>query len=787
MKRFLLFVLLVIILISLSWFNKVMAQDLSQLSAQEKEALVKKYQQQIPRDKPETERYTTPPIFDSLSPLQRPRAAEKNPADPADRATHEKKSDSLTAKPAEADVLIPFEKLRPFGAELFDAPDEVIPPDEVAAADDYILGPGDQLVVQAWGRTEKEYQLTVDRDGRVFFPRAGNLTAAGLRVSEFRDRAASLLRGIYADIELSVSLGKIRSIRIFLTGEVKQPGAYTVSSLTSLFNALYLAGGPNERGSMRSIRLMRNGLAVAELDLYQFLLAGDNRSDIRLQSGDVIFVPVTGARAAIRGQIHRPAIYELKGAQSLRSLLVTAGNGTADAFLGRIMIERVAGNTGWEVLDADLATDSAAPGPHMHDGDRVTVFSIFQAKTNMVAAFGQVKHPGYFERNDSSTLADLIIRAGLQEYDVHRERANLFRRFPDWRTEVIPVNIDSVLSGSSNHNLCLQDRDSLHIYSIPDVSWEKTVHIDGEINRPGPYPYYDGMTVSDAIFLAGSFTRAASRLQAEIGRVAADGTVTLIYVSLANGEADQTVLMAEDRVYIRQIPQWQLHRTVALEGEVNYPGEYLLQGNTETLYQLLQRAGGFTPNAFPRGIVFERRSIGSSLTRLRVPSLLEKTNPIIRDSVGQLSRSQLFVYDSSSVNRIVINIDELITSHGERSDLTLQPGDRIFVPPIPSGISVLGAVSANGTITFRDRKRVSFYIKQAGDFTRHADKKGTNLIKANGAVYAGKDALSQHVDQGDIIVVPTRIASERDWTRTLTTIVSATTGLLTTALLINKL
>ena len=213
-----------------------------------------------------------------------------------------------------------FEDLRPFGTELFAGPREVSPPDDIAAADDYILGPGDNLVVSLWGQVEKEYVLTIDREGKVFIPKVGSLIAWGKALGEFQEQMRRELSRVYGDFHLGMSLGKIRSIRIYLTGEVRRPGAYTVSSLTSLFNALYLAGGPNEHGSMRQIRLMRNGKQVAEVDLYKFLLAGDNSSDVRLESGDAIFVPVVGPRVAIRGKVRRPGDLRTTGRPDRRRL-----------------------------------------------------------------------------------------------------------------------------------------------------------------------------------------------------------------------------------------------------------------------------------------------------------------------------------------------------------------------------------------------------------------------------------------------------------------------------------
>ena len=778
MNKRLLILGLVIILVCLNWFRHAKAQDLPKLNDADKAALLDKLSKPEAR-KAEKTSYRTPAIYeaDSGSLVQTP-----------DSTAAENGTLTGHGKPSHASELTPFEDLAPFGTELFQGPHEALPPDDIAASSDYVLGPGDNIIVSLWGQVENEYTLTIDREGRVFVPQAGEMVAWGRTLDEFRQQIQTKLSAIYSSFDLSVSLGKIRAIRVYLTGEVTRPGAYTVSSLTSLFNALYLSGGPNRNGSMREIRLMRNGQKAAEVDLYRFLLEGDNASDIRLESGDAIFVPVAGPRVAIRGQIRRPAIYELKGEQTARQVLALAGNATPEAYLNRVMLERVSGNDDWEVLDLDLSPQSAKPNDtSLVDGDRLTLFSVYEMKRNMVAAFGLVKHPGYYERNDSTRVSDLIERAQLQPYDVHLKRANLFRRFSDWRREVIAVDLGAVITGSGENDILLQDGDSLHVYSIQDVNWDRYVLIDGRVKHSGQYIYYDSMTVEDLIFLAGSFDRGASLYRAEIARTDSSGNVTLIDADLSNESSRRIRLEEDDRVYVRQLPNWQLHRTVKLEGEVMYPGEYVLAGRDETLYEMIARAGGTTETAFPRGTIVERASIGESLKRKRVPDLLKKSSPVVEDSLGNISRQDLFEFEPTSMDRIVLDVDRLLQSKGKVGDIALQPGDRIFVPRIPSGISVLGAVGSSGTIKFKDGEKARYYLRRAGDFSTEADKHGVRLIRANGEVYSGGGTMGKRVELGDIIVVPTKVRKERDTMKTVTTTMSALTGILTTILLIDRL
>jgi protein involved in polysaccharide export with SLBB domain len=247
------------------------------------------------------------------------------------------------------------------------------------------------------------------------------------------------------------------------------------------------------------------------------------------------------------------------------------------------------------------------------------------------------------------------------------------------------------------------------------------------------------------------------------------------------------ILQDNDELFIRRIPEWQLHRAVSIDGEVAFPGEYVLADRDETLYDLLNRCGGFTPVAFPRGIILQRPSIARTIDRMQIGTVLDKSNPLVKDTLGNLTRSKVFELDTLSVTRIALDVDAMLKSNGKSFNVTLKPGDKIFVPSIPTGISVLGAVGANGTIMYKDKKSVRYYIDHAGSFAAEADKKGTRLIKANGMVFAGGGTLGKRVDMGDVIVVPTKVKTERDLGRTLTSITGAAAGILGSILVISKL
>lgn len=780
MRKLLLFVILVIVLVSINWFRGVLAQDLSSLSPSQIEQLKRKYGNAQPATDNGPTYYESPEIFE---PDERPDAANT-----AAGPTRTPKAHDTTATGDRGDRLPEFEDLRPFGMELFDDLQEVSPPADIASADDYVLGPGDNVIVYLWGRVEREYNLTLDRDGTVFIPKVGDVIAWGLNLEQFRDRLRKHLSRAYSDFDLTVSLGKIRSIRIYVTGEVRQPGAYTVSSLTSVLNAIFAAGGPNNRGSMRAIKVMRGGEAAAVIDLYDLLLEGDNSSDIKLRTGDAVFVPVAGTRVSIRGEIKRSAVYELTGGETIGRLFKLAGRPTPQAYLDRVMLERISPQGQWEVRDLNLRCDEGGPCDNIElsDGDRITIYSIYDLRRNMIAIAGQVKHPGYYERNDSTRVADLIKRGQLQPYDVYFERADIFRRYADRRIEVIPVDLARALAGDPDNNLLLSDRDSLHVYNINDVLRNKYVHIEGEVRSPGRFPLYESMTVGDLIFLSGSFNRSADLQQAELARVDSLGGVSIVPLTLADSTGMRMPLQEDDHLYIRRIPDWEQDRSITVAGEVQFPGTYWLKRRDESLYDILTRAGGFTPAAFPKGLVFERQSIREELRRQRISHLIEQSQPITLDSLGHPVADRVFKYQPESMNRIIIDIEQILATDGTEGDVIMQPGDHIFVPTIPSGVSVMGAVGANGTLRYVQDRSVRDYISRAGNFTRQADKNGTRLMRADGEVLAD-GVLGKKVELGDMIVVPSEIKRDRDWLKTVSSVVAAAAGAVTSVYLISKL
>lgn len=738
-----------------------------------------------------TEKYKSPEIFEDTL------ANSDELGEPISR----KESDSIDAVYSVSDKRLDREEavsdkvtLRPFGYDMFtERSADFAPPEIATVPPSYKIGPGDNLLVSMWGRVDMEFDLTVNREGRVFIPKAGDIVCYGLSLDELQKRFHERLSKVYSEFKLSVTLGKIRTIKVYVYGEVKQPGGYTLSSLSTLFNALYAARGPNERGSMRKVRLLRGGETVSHVDLYDFLLSGDSSDDSKLESEDVVFVPLAGEMVTVNGEVRRPAIYELTGGEQIDEVIALAGGVKPTAYENRVMIDRISDNDSRKILDVDLASQSETDSPVvMQGGDEITVFSIDEIHDNVVFLAGHVKHPGAYQCEERPTVSDLIFEGDQLYKDTYLRRADLIRTNSESKQELIPIDLESIVSGDLSKNLQLQPMDSLVVYSIDDVTRDKSVTIKGEVTEPGEYRLFDNMGLSDLIFRAGNLTRKAFTLSAEIARLNADGVTELIQVDLSklleeNDRSYDIRLAEDDQIFIRTIPDWKNQRTVTVEGEVRFPGEYALSHRGETLFDVIQRAGGLTERAFPKGAVFTRVNIAENLRRTNISDIIAKSAPLKEDSAGNVNPELFFDVKPENMNRIVIDLETALLSGHNGGNLSLRPGDRIFVPEAPSGVQVMGAVAASGTIHFEANKKPSYYIDRAGGLLRNSDRKGTRVVKADGRVLPWSKADGREIELGDAIIVPTQIKRDRDWWKILTSTATIVGGLATTVYIVDKL
>lgn len=764
------------------------------LSAQtldEKERLYQEYlKKKLKSEEDDISKYQTPEIYEPTEPV-----------------VEEKKKTPISVSSPVATVSPQIPKagpdsLQPFGYNMFNvSPSTFAPLSPTSVPPDYTLGPGDNIIVNLWGKVDLELNLAVDREGKVFIPKAGDLTVWGLTLDQFEKKLKKKLSTIYSDFKMNVIMGKIRSVKVFVFGEVSNPGGYTVSSLSTLFNALYVAGGPNQRGSMRKIKLIRNNRETATVDLYDFLLKGYNKDDIKLASNDVIYVPVVGSLVKIRGEIKRPAIYELKGGETVLDLIDLAGGLKPTAYLERVMVDRIANQDQRVLLDVNLYDPSTLEKENLKlkDGDDVSIFSIFDLIENLVWIDGKVKHPGAFQRNPGMRVWDLIQGGDQLQKDVYLLRADLVRTYPDERKQIIPINLEKVLAKDSTENILLMDKDSLTVYGYWDVTRKKHVSIDGAIKKPGSYQLYENLKLSDLIFLAGNPLKNTYVLRAEIAHLNPGKPADITYVNLQdlyndwenfivkqNQDVD-LYLKEDDRVFIREIPEWSLQKIVTLEGEVMFPGKYALEQEKETLYHLLQRAGGLTSKAFPKGAVFVRSSIIQDVERKNIQDVVTSTQLLEKDTLGNILPPNMTPFNPDKLNRVIIDLPKILKEKGGESDIVLQEGDYIFIPKIPSEVQVVGSVGSSSSIKFVPGKKVKYYIDRAGGYTRNSDKKQTRLIRADGKVVSGGSLRGKRVELGDVIVVPQKIKKDKDWMKFMANAAAVLSSVATTVFVIDRL
>ena len=621
-----------------------------------------------------------------------------------------------------------------------------------------------------------------------------------MTLDNFRENLNRRLGGIYSDYQLSVTLGKIRRIKVFVYGEVKRPGGYTTSSLATLFNALYLAGGPSQTGSLRKTKHLRGNKVLAEIDLYRFLIEGDNSQDSKLESGDVVFVPVVGPLVRISGQVKRPAIYEICGGEKISDLIGLAGKTTAEAFLEKVSIDRIGKGDNRIIQDVDLSEVLRDTNPSVYaaadlalrDGDRVSVPSIFDLRKNTVKLAGNVKHPGTYGLRDSMRISDLIDHGGQLRHNTHLERANLFRTYPDQRREVYPVGLSELLSGADSTDYLLMDHDSLAVYSENEIKRDMTVTIYGAVKRPGTFEYFENMRLSDLVFLAGNPLKQSYLLQAEVARINPGMPDEVIHANLEKAlaekeSADDLCLLEDDKIYIRTIPRWSMENNVTIEGEVMFPGVYTLIKDEERLSDIMERCGGFTPDAFEEGLVFVRGSIIDDIEKRHVRSILASTETTILDSLNRPLPKLDQTVDLRGTNRIIIDVREAMKNRKSPDNVTLQRGDYIYVPRQPAGVQVLGAVAMNGTIVFKKGKNVDYYIKASGGFSKNAEKGQTRLAKSSGRLLSGGHAFQTAVEPGDIVLVPQKVKRDKSWFRSGTSIAAIGSSVLTAILVADRL
>lgn len=675
-----------------------------------------------------------------------------------------------------------------FGMELFRRGPGQFQPNLAGPVDpSYRLGPGDQLVLILSGEVELSHSLEVTREGFILIPQVGQLAVNGLTMAALESLLYDRLGRVYSGVQrgagattrFQVSVARLRTNQVFVIGEVRQPSSYQVSAAGTVLTALYAAGGPNENGSFRRIEVRRGGQAVAVLDLYDYLLRGDNRHDIRLESGDVIFVPVRGTWASITGEVVRPAIYELLPGETLRDLVAVAGGFRPTAALQRVQIDRVLppgerapGGRDRVVLDlpGEQFLQGGAPALPVESNDQVRVFAVTDRLRNFVTVRGNVWTEGRVAFTPGMTLGGAIRQAGGPKPDTYLGQVLVSRLNPDSTRQQLRATLaDS--TGTVLGDFPLREDDEVQVFSRTAFRPARFVIVTGAVRSPGRIPYREGLTLRDALLQAGGLTEAAWLREAEIARLPEDRPPGMMAVTTrvpldstylvdrgpdgrwlgppgvpvqASG-APEVVLQPYDNVLIMRQPEWELPRMVTVTGQVRYPGTYTLRTRSERLTEMLERAGGLTEAAYPAGIGFFRSAGG--------PEAMPETGA---DQAAAGDRS-----------RIGVDLPAVLADPRHRDNLLLASGDSIAIPEYDPIVRVTGAVLAPAGVTHEPGRRLPHYIGQAGGFERLADRARAYVIQPNGKVETVKRRWfilpdgQPRPEPGARVVVPLREEGER--------------------------
>ncbi|MCM2359092.1 MAG: SLBB domain-containing protein [Geobacteraceae bacterium] len=720
----------------------------------------------------------------------------------------------------------PFKReLRQFGYEFFrNSLSRDLSTDNLPVGSDYIIGPGDSLRIHMWGSVNEHKELEVDRNGEITLPRVGVVKIWGLNYGQAKEAINRAISRYFKGYELNVTLGRLRTIQVYVVGEVEAPGTYHVISIGTVLNALSAAGGPSKNGSLRTIKLLKGGKVVQEIDLYDMFLSGDRSKDVRLENGDTIFVPVLGPVAAAAGEVKRPAIYELKGKTTLPQLLAMAGGITAAGYTGRIQLERFEENSARIMVDHEAKSppllDEAMAGVELHDRDMVKVFPVNKAIRQVVSLRGNVTRPGEYQFKTGMLVTDLIPGYGALLPDSWLESAEISRLVPpDFHREVLTINLKKAFAGDQRENILLQEQDALQVFSRGEKEEKRFVAINGQVVEPGVFDYYPNMTVRDLVTLAGSPKWNAFLDNAELTRiVVAEGNAKSTRISINLGKAlagepeDNLVLHPNDVLIVRGVTDWleTKERFVILKGEVRFPGTYSITKG-ERLSSVIERAGGFTDKAYLKGAKFTRVSVQENQQK-RMDEVIAKSEQDILKREAELaslaaSREELEATKASleglmksleklkaarAEGRVVIRLATLDQFSRTPYDIEMMGGDTLEIPQTPNVVNVMGQVYNTTTLIHMPDKSLSYYLQKAGGPTRDAAESEMYMIKADGTVMSREQAtlgfrwdgdgkrwtfggfMSASPDPGDTLVVPQkmeRIAWMRE-IKDITTILS---------------
>jgi len=683
----------------------------------------------------------------------------------------------------------------------------------------YVVGAGDQLIVDVYGASQQTYELQVNPEGRVFIQNVGPVPVGGLTIEAATSRLQSSLGNIYSGLRgsnpntfLQIRLGDIRTIQVSMVGELRKPGTYTLPSFASVFNALFAAGGPNENGSFRHVQVYRDSKLVGEVDIYDFLVRGAQHTNVMLRDNDVIIVQPLRTRVEIDGPLRRPGLFELKQNESIEDLIQFAGGFSDKAFRQRITVRR---STGTELRVDDIGQDFFGTF-NPQDGDVFRVGEILERYENRVQVSGAVFRPGEFALSEDLSIRALIEKAGGLRGDAFTSRATLYRTKTNLTQEVLPIDLQGIIDGNVP-DITLRREDILNVASIYDLQEEFYVKISGEVNRTGVYQYADNMTVGDIIIKSRGFKQSASNSFIEIarrikddpsGRIAEILTIEVDKNLHLKPEDSKITLMPFDHIFVRNSPGFQREKTVTVEGEVYYPGEFALGKADERISDVLSRTGGLNQFAYPRGATLVRRTefyreleeeerklknlqsllehvdrgenVEPSETEVELLRRLEKRVELLkeedekRENQRERRRGNVLIEDryaglagadTSSVKLkrretelVGIELEKIIDNPGSKYDLILQEGDIIKIPKELQTVRMRGEVLFPTTARYDERRSFKNYISRAGGFSEQSRRGRSYVVYANGDVQRTRNYIFfrvyPHIEPGAEIIVP---------------------------------
>ena len=646
---------------------------------------------------------------------------------------------------------------RVFGRDIFNRKDLSFEPNmNIATPQNYRLGPGDAVNIDIYGASQKSEQTTVSPDGDVVIEGFGPVQVSGLTVAEANARLRSTLGSRYSSSRVRLTVGQTRTIMVNVMGEVKRPGTYTLSAFASVFHALYMAGGINDLGTLRNIKVYRQNKLVTMVDIYDYILNGKLTGNVRLADNDVVVVGAYDCLVNLTGKVKRPMYYEMKRSESVGTLLKYAGGFAGDAYTKAVRVVRKTGRE-YSVFNVDEFDFNTF---HLADEDSVSVDSILPRFSNMVEVKGAVFRPGMYQVGGSiNSVRTLIEHAeGITE-EAFTARAVMHRMRPDRTLEVIPVDIEGIMSGKVA-DIPLQKNDVLFVPTKGEMMQQQTVTIHGEVMYPGIYKFAANETLEDLVLQAGGLKESASTTKVDVARriinpkaLSTDSVISRTYTFalkdgfVIDGETGFT-LQPFDEVYVRKSPGYNVQKNIAVQGQVMFAGTYTLTSKNERLSDAIKRAGGVTDLAYIRGARLERRITPDERLRMETVLRLAEMQSGKKDSV---EKKRLDLGDTYYVG---IELEKALAEPGGDADLVLREGDKLIVPEYNGTVKISGNVMYPNTVAYEKGRRPAWYINQAGGFGNRAKKSNTYIIYMNGTV--ARVGHNAKIRPGCEIVVPTK-------------------------------